>query len=327
MAISVFPAPAAASGSSATTFAATLTQLGTIYEHEQSFSTGVYTVTVTPSTTNARLTFVSGSTIITSQDTTSGSVSFNLATAATGVFIVGQTTGTVGAVVQIEKTADPLTSDDIGNGTLDTINVTSTYNQTGLLGVLVIGGGAGGARGYVVNPSLNYGQGGAGGRAGFINGGMVVTNGPTSVTVGAKGTGETRAAAGTAPGNSSFGNLIVANAASTLFANASGGPGTADTGSGNAGPSGGTSGVFFSWNGNGTTGGGGGGGGQYNNAGIGGGSGIGTGGNSGSNGARGNDGTGKGSGGGGGRGRRSNDDISMDAGSGADGVVYVLRGF
>jgi hypothetical protein len=322
MAISVFPVPSAASGSSATTFAATLAALGTVYDHTQSFSTGVYTVTVTPSTTNARLTFVTGDTIITTQETTSGTVSFNLSTEADGVFIVGQTTGTAGAVVQIEKTADPLTSDNIGNGTLDTINSTSTYNQTGLLAVLVVGGGAGGSK---VTPNYVCCQpGGAGGRAGFINGGMVVTNGPTSVTVGAKGVAEKVGVAGSEPGNSSFGNLITATSANILFANGNGGAGQYGTGS-----AGNSSGAFGTWNGSSTTGGGGGGNGQNNSTpSAGGGSGIGTGG-AGAAGTNATAGTGKGSGGGGGKhfqNYNSNDTRQYGA-DGADGVVYVMRGF
>jgi hypothetical protein len=320
MSISVFPAPVA--GSSATTFAATLAKLGTLYEHNQAFSTGVYTVTVTPSTTNARLNFVTGDTIITTQETTNGTVSFNLGTEATGVYIVGQTTGTVGAVVQIEKTADPLTSEEFGSGTLDTINSTSTYNHTGLLAVLVIGGGAGGAK---VTPSFVCClPGGAGGRAGFINGGLVFTNTPTAVTVGAKGIAEKIGVSGSAPGNSSFGNLITATSANALFGNGNGGAGNYGIGgSGNA------SGIFSTWNGNSTTGGGGGGNGNPSNpGGVGAGSGIGTGG-SGSGNLAATAGTGKGSGGGGGRHFQTNtsNDPRQDGADGADGVVYVLRGF
>jgi len=324
MAISVFPAAAATGGGGVNAFAATITSVGTVYENANNFDTGVYTISVNPTSTNARLTFSTGSTIITTVDTTSGTVGLNLQTAATRVFISTATGGTPGAIVTISKTANALVPDDIGNGTLDTINATGQYNQTGFLGVLVVGGGAGGNRGYA--GGNGYGQGGSGGRAGFINGGMVQTNTATTVTVGAKGIGETRSAAGVAPNNSSFGNLITANAASNLFANGNGGNAGPSNGLGTGG-AGGTSGTFSSWNGNSTTGGGGGGGGQYYAVANGGGSGIGTGGSSAPNGAKGGNGTGKGSGGGGGRGRRNTEDIVNDAGDGADGVVYVMRGF
>jgi hypothetical protein len=319
MAISVFPAPVAG-GSSSSAFAMTLSSLGTCFEADVALDTGIYTASVSPTTTNAQIVIASDSSIISTQTTTSGTVAFNLATPATKVFITGAVTGTVGAVVTITKTADSLSPDDIGNGTLDTINTSGQYNQTGLLGVLVYGGGAGGYLGNIGNYNAT---GGGGGRAGFINGGMVFTNGPTAVSVGAAGIAANINVAAQAPGNSSFGNLVVANSASNIFTNGNGAPGQRyGSANGNA------SGVFSSWNGNATTGGGGGGNNNSSGSGnLGAGSGIGTGGNTGGGG--GNAATGKASGGGGGMASvwGQNTAPKLEGGDGAPGVVYVMRGF
>lgn len=320
MAFSQFPAPAAG-GAASSSFAATLSAMSTVFEHEQAFESGVYTVNITPSTTQAKLTFVSATTQITTQTTLLGTVSFNLSTPATAVYIFGITGGTIGAVVNVEKTADALTSSDIGNGTLDTVSTTSTYNHTGALGVLVIGGGAGGQRGGSTN-------GGNGGRAGFINGDVVVTNAATTITVGAAGVGQTPNAAAILPTNSSFGNLVTCTAASNIFTNGNGA--TALTGDNHDRTAGNVSGVFKSWNTNSTTGGGGSGGGsnQLNhNLGGGAGSGIGTGSfhpgpmNSSPTAA-----TGFGAGGCGASGGNGNELARFTSG-GTGGVVYVLRGF
>jgi hypothetical protein len=318
MAIQVFPAPAAAQ-----TFppiAIELTAMTTIYKTVQNFIPGIYSVNVAPATTNVRLQFATNDTIITTQTTSSGTISFTLTTAATVVYAAGITGGTPGAVVNIEKTADALTSTDIGNGTLDTINTTSTYNQTGLLGILVLGGGAGGNRSGGPNNA-----GGNGGRAGYINGDMLFVNNATTVTIGAGGIGQTANAAAIAPTNSSFGNLVTANTDSSTYPTGNGGGGGVLTGE--AGGNGQPSITFPSWNGNSTTGGGSGGNGVNNNeTRTGGGSGIGTGGSSG---ATANStpvaATGKAAGGWGAR--AGSGDIRNLGGDGTNGVVYVLRGF
>lgn len=325
MAISVFPAPTSASGgSSVSAFAATIPTVQTTYEHVNNFETGVYTISVAPSSTNAKITFHSNNAFITSVSTTSGTVSLQLSTAATKAYITTRAGGSTNAIVTISKTANVLSPDDIGSGTLDTITTTGNYNQTGLLGVLVIGGGAGGSMAF-----SNGNEGGAGGRAGFINGDVVFTNSPTLVTIGAGGAGQTWNTDGRTPGNSSFGNLVTANSANNQeFANGNGNAGTQqDSLPGNS------SAVFPSFNGNATTGGGG--AGNSQNHGVfplGGGSGIGTGGTGGSNAVGGKDATGRGAGGGGGRGvyRSSTNGANLNiinGGNGSAGVVYVLRGF
>jgi hypothetical protein len=334
MAISVFPAPEA-SGGGVSAFAAAIPALSTTYEHIQNFEAGVYSVSVAPTSTNAALSFVNATSLLNNVTTTSGIVSFTMASPATRVFITLAPGGTAGAIVTINKTANPLSPDDVGNGTIDTINATGTYNQTGLLGVLLVGGGAAGERGPTGADNVYSSR--PGGRAGFINAGFVVANAPTTVTVGAKGVAaNTNNESIVDPTNSSFGNLLTANAANNVFTNGNGGSG----GDGNnSGASGNASSIFASWNGNSTTGGGGGAGSRKGNSpGTGGGSGIGTGGT----GARGTgyytnyranvastNATGKGAGGGGGSYVTSAglNDVGRFGGDGSDGVVYVVRGF
>lgn len=328
MGIAQFPAPDTAAGASA--FAATLPVAETTYLNTQAFETGVYTVSVTPSTTQVSFSFVDASSTLVTGQTTSGTASFQLATPATGVYLTTITASVTDTVVSIEKTADALAPDDIGNGTLDTITATGTYNTTGLLAVLVIGGGAAGGRG--IAGAFNQGAGNAGGRAGFINAGFVYSNTAQTVTVGAKGVAATtNTDSSTSPTNSSFGNLVTATQSSPIWTNAN----TANT----------TTRKFASWNGNSTTGAGGNGS-FYTGAGNGdlkngGGSGIGTGGNGGGNADFGgtetnanpttaaNAGTGYGAGGGGGSnaGNNAPNAVGKFGKSGSDGVVYVLRGW
>lgn len=337
MAFSQFPAPAAAGGGGVSAFAVGIPALNTTFEHIQNFEAGVYSISIAPTSTNAALTFINATSLLNNVTTTSGIVSFTMASPATRVYITLAAGGTAGAIVTINKTANPLSPDDIGNGTVDTINATSTYNQTGLLGVLLIGGGAAGERGptggqndYVSRP---------GGRAGFINAGFVQTTSPTTITVGAKGIAATSNNTNiVAPTNSSFGNLLTATANNNVFTNGNGGGGGQSNNVPAAGGNAST--IFLSWgNANSTTGGGGGGGHRSGSApGAGAGSGIGTGGT----GARGFGGyqsfvanqaatsaTGKGAGGGGGcyvRNAQPND-VGRFGGDGSDGVVFIVRGF
>lgn len=328
MSISVFPAPTAAASSNA--FAAELAAKNTTYEHINNFEPGVYTVTCAPTSSNVSVSFVNATSVLSNVSTTSGTVSITLTSTATKVYLtLFNSASTLPTIVTITKTASILTPDDIGNGTLDTINATGTYNQTGTLAVLAIGGGMHGTLGN----ASNY-RGEDGGRAGFINGGVVVTNTATTVTVGAKGVARNSAnGSDVAATNSSFGNLITTNAASNAWVNGNGGAGGYAN---NVQPTvGNASQAFFSWNGNSTTGGGGGGSSIQitNTFRAGGGSGIGTGGtgggNTGGNAATtaGTDATGKGAGGGGGGGTRDANATGRLAGDGSDGVIYVLRGF
>jgi hypothetical protein len=336
MPISQIPAPAAASAGQGA-FAATIAATQTTYEQEATFEAGIYTITVAPATTNCEVVFVSETAVLFSAKTTSGTVSGQIGSAATRVFITTLAGGSANAIVTIEKSASILTADDIGNGTLDTVNTTGTYNQTGLLSVLAIGGGHAGTKGTTAN---NYGGGGTGGAAGGVALGMVWNNGATTVTIGAKGTAATSNNTNLVePNASSFGNAVVSST-NSLFYVSGAGNGTGDEqGGNNVGTAGNT---FVSFNGNSTNGGGGGGWGtrRGGSAGrVGGGSGIGTGGTSAPAGSgngnnsnpttAANAATGKGAGGGAGSAASTAAPNAVGAfgADGSDGVVYILRGF
>jgi hypothetical protein len=342
MAIEIFPVPAAASGASDTAFAAVIPALQTTYEHDNEFTAGIYDIEIVPTSTNAKLTFVDASSILLVTNTTNGIVTIQLNSLATKVFITTLAGGTVDAVVKINKTAGILFPEDIGSGTLDTITTTSTYNHTGLLSVLAFGGGAAGQKG-------NAGEATAvsGGHAGGVAFGMVYTNSPTSITVGAAGLAANSNNTNLSlPGTSSFGNLLTSSTNDFFWAGNGGNPGSQNS----SATAGSASRAFLSFNGNSTTGGGGGGNcrGQNGNffAGStsGAGSGIGTGGASAPTGAtagtggastdhnpstRGASGTGYASGGGAGImvGNSFPNAAGRFGGDGAPGVVYVLRGF
>lgn len=334
MAITIIPAPAEGGGDTA--FAATLTAMATTYEHIQGFESGIYDVAVVPTTTNVQVLFIDATSVIASANTTSGLVSVQLNSQATRVYVTGLEGGTAGAIVKITKVAAILTPDDIGNGTLDTINTTGTYNQTGRLSVLAFGGGSAGGAG-----GIGYGGGGQGGASGGVALGVVYNNAPVTVTVGAGGVAATSNNTNiVAPNQSSFGNLLTSSTNHFFYQSGAGG----GAGGNYGGSAGGTSRIFSSFNGNSTTGGGGGGGsvrpyGQaHGGSRSGGGSGIGTGGSSGGfsgNGANANPstpgtaGTGKASGGGAGNATGNNNPNAAGrfGGNGANGVVYVLRGW
>jgi hypothetical protein len=300
MASSVFPIASASTGpnSWAFTCAAALTK----YKPSQAFAAGVYTMTTSPNTSQATVTFYNATSIIYETTTTSGTVTFNLGTAATGIYL-STNTGT-DVVVSIALTSNSLTGTSL-SGTLDTITSTSTYNQTGQLYVVAYGGGGSGGCGY-----NNDGNGGGGGGGAGPQGGLVYTNSATSITIGAEGAGRGQnQQTGIAGGSTTFGNLFTSSGggAGALRANSAGG---ATFTANHPSVQSGTNGDGGSGNGNYGTG-------------NGGGSGVGTGGNGGNGNGSGNAATGYAAGGGGG-GRQS---PGGGSGSGSPGVVYVLRGF
>jgi hypothetical protein len=336
MAISQFPAAAAAGGAEDVAFASKVPLVMKTYEHDVELDAGVYDVAVSLST-EAHIVFLSDSAVILTLTTSGGVASGQLDTAATKLFITTRTGGTADAIVKLTKTAAIINPSDVGAGTLDTINTTGTYNQTGYLSILAFGGGAAGEKG-----GSQYSSGGAGGASGAVVFGSVVSNTAQTVTVGAKGTAATSNNTNiVAPTNSSFGNLLTAT--NNFFYIAGGGRGYNDVEAGTVDAcQGAASRAFLSFNSNSTTGGGGGGRGNRTNqnGGVGAGSGIGTGGTGGpSNGGdspnnanpstKGTAGTGKASGGGGGAATGSSfpNAAGRFGGDGADGVVYILRGF
>jgi len=334
MAFSQFPAPAAG-GAEEAAFAATIPALQTTFEQVQDIPSGIYSIDVSPVTTQAQLVFVDATSILATVTTTLGLVAVQLNSPATKVYITTLAGGTVDAIVTMTKTAAILTPDDIGNGTLDTITTTGAYNETGLLSVLAFGGGAAGAKGGIGSGS----SGGAGGASGGIVLGFVYNNGATTVTVGAKGTAAISNNTNiTAPTESSFGNLLTSATSGLFYVSGAGNGGPSTYQAGNVGTA---SRTFTSFNTTSTTGGGGGGnaGAMSGGALAGGGSGIGTGGSGAPGGGgsqntcnpttAGTAGTGKASGGGGGAttGNGLPDAAGRFGGDGADGVVYILRGF
>jgi hypothetical protein len=318
MAINVFPAP---STSSVTAQAVSITTANVPKQIVQTFAAGVYQISVSPSSSTAIVQFTSGSTWIGQTTTSSGTINYNLATAADTIYVQSNNAGDV---VTVNLTASVPVTPAI-SGTLDTITTSGTYNQTGKLWVLAIGGGGGGG-----GSRTNYGNGGSGGCSGAMAMYYGNVSGSTTVTIGAGGTaGPINTGAG-AGGTTSFGTYAVA-----IGGNGGSDP-SGQVGATATGTSSGTV-VIPSADGyeqpnpfrgikNGTTGAGGqgrGGGGNGNPT-NGYGSGIGSGGNSVVSTAGGNA-TGYGAGGGGGSGNGGN--ISTPGGAGAPGVVYVLRGF
>ena len=152
---------------------------GTKHKLTGTFKSGVYTISCTTSTI-ATVTFQVGS-VFTNAATSSGTVTFNLASDADAVY-VSINTGT-DIVVSITKTAESIPGAAL-SGTLDTITSTGTYSTTGSLYVVCIGGGAGGGQGQ----SSNSYPGGGGGSGG-IDSGFVYTTSSTAVTVGAVAAG------------------------------------------------------------------------------------------------------------------------------------------
>jgi hypothetical protein len=311
MAISVYPIASTSTGPDA--YAVTVPNSTQKYKLTQAFAPGVYSIVTSPTSSQATVNFFNATSITPNSVTVSGTVSYNLGTAANGVY-VSIDTGT-NVVVSITLVANSLTGTTL-SGTLDTISATGNYNTTGQLYVLALGGG-GGAGGGDGN------AGGGGGGAGFQTSGIIYANAATAVTIGAGGNGGAGNANGNAGGTTTFGANITAvgaNGGSSAFGGGSGGNGSASGGNSNynASNTGGASAVIASAVTTGTTGGG---GGNSTNAGgkAGGGSGIGTGG-AGSASNPGAAGTGFASGGGAGG-------QSSTGGAGRPGVVYVLRGF
>ena len=327
MASSVFPAPSAAATEPA--YVTAIPVALRTYQHTVALTAGIYDIDITPTSTNAQLVFVDSTSVLVNATTSSGVVRVTLSTPSTKFFVTTLAGATANASLKITKVAAPLTPGDVGNGTMDTVNTTGTYNQTGLLTVLALGGGAAGAKG------INQYNSGPGGAPGAIVYGVVQNNAAVTITVGAKGTAATSNNTNiTTPTNSSFGNLLT-----TTNSSFTAGAGGTTAGMYSAGIAGNVTSTFISFNGNSTTGGGGSGANGGSAAGGGAGSGIGTGGTGGSGGVnsvansnpttKGGAATGKAAGGGGGAASGNNfpNAVGRFGGDGSDGVVYVLRGF
>jgi hypothetical protein len=331
MVLQIFPEPTSSSlNADSYTVPAALRR----YKVVKNFDAAVYTITTSPTSSQATVIFQGASTLP-STTTVSGAITYNLSVAATGAYIYIDTGTDI--VVTINKVAAALSGAEM-SGTLDTITSTGTYNQTGLLYVLAVGGGSGGGGSY---SGASWSYGGGGGAASVPVGGMVYVNAPTSVTIGAQGLGAASyASEGNAGGTTNFGNLFSSTGGVAV--------GYAGNGAGGGGRSGGQPGENSQGAGNATAishptvinGSNGGGGAGYtssgngvNVGGSGAGSGIGTGGTGG--GYSGNamtvgsaaTGYGAGGGGGGSKGYTPSPYGGVGGGHGSPGVVYVLRGF
>lgn len=310
----------------------------------KTYTAGAYKLEVTPTTSTATL-YLSNNVSV---STVNGTVTFYIASDETNPMLLVPTGS--GITVVITKVGSVISALSL-SGTLDTLTNTQTYNQTGQLYVLAVGGGGGGGAGRT-----NYGGGGGGG-AGQVVAGILNVNTSTSVTIGAAGNGGVSGnGAGGNAGTTNFGNYLTAyggfgDSSSNLTQGGGSGPGgsggyTRNTANSQTLTGGQSTGGDLYKNGNvidnpalavksGTNGGGGAGSNnnQYYtgiNAGTGAGSGIGTGGNGGNNTTNtnnaGNAATGYGAGGGGGAVKDNGTDYTA-GGAGSPGVVYVLRGF
>jgi hypothetical protein len=303
MAISVFPVPVTVTGEKALSI--TATSANTLYQGTVSITPGLYRITCT-STTIASVSFFNGSGLIGTATTASGTVDFNLSTAATKVTASTNTGSSI--TIAINFLSYPIVSSL--SGTLTTITSSGTYSTLGNAYVVAVGGGGGGGSYGGNSPGLPGYTGGGGGGSGGVTGGIFTITSPVTVTIGDGGAGNANG------GTTTFLSLTATGGTTGALGGGStngagGAAGTPNGGAGGAGGGGGgtpgsASGASpYPFVKSGTTGGGG--GGYYNGVSAGGGSGIGTG-----------NGTGYGAGGhGGGPG---------GPGAGTGGVVYVLGG-
>jgi hypothetical protein len=218
MAISVFPAASASSGTTPN-FAQTFTadSANTIYLATASLSVGTYTITCVSSTI-ARVTFLNGNAEIVTANTASGTVTVNLATPATGISYLTNTGTSV--VISITLTGSPITA-TAPSGTLETITTSQTpYTRTGKAYVVVVGAGGNGGGG-----SANGGYSGGGGGSGGVSSSYMQLTGNINIVIGAISATNVRGSGGA----TSIGALTVNG----------GGPGDTQNGGGSAGSPGG----------------------------------------------------------------------------------------
>ena len=139
MAITVYPVTSTAAGTNLTATVMSAATANTAYSGTVSLVPGVYTITCT-STVTTYMDFFNGSTPITTSGsvyTTSGTVAINLATAPTK--IVFWTTSGTNTTITLTETGTPVATTAV-SGTLDTLTTSGTYNQTGSLYVIAVGG-------------------------------------------------------------------------------------------------------------------------------------------------------------------------------------------
>lgn len=326
MAFSVFPDPVI---STTTSWSGTATAPNTAYRATLTINPGVYRVSCV-STTIATVEFLSGTTLVGTARTSSGTIDINISSNITDVQFYTNTGSNI--IIQIQFLASQLAPSTI-TGTVDTLSTSGTYTTTstsGLAYVACVGGGGGGGASM---PAGTWRPAGGGGGSGGITVALVPLTGSINYTIGANGVGgATSQAAGTSGGTTTFSTCVAAgggggggavNSGSGIggaggVAGAGGGNGGEGIGQGNNGGVGAASTpLVTSFIKTGTTGGGGGGSNDTVSGGGGNGA-IGTGG-SGGGGATATAGTGFGSGGGGGAWNNN------PGRNGTSGVIYVFR--
>lgn len=309
MAISVFPAPVV---STLNASAITAVSANTLYQGFVNLDPAIYSVTCTNGVRTNIEFYSNATTIIAQAQITTGTQSFNIATAVDRVRV--WTTSGTDQVIQITKTAAALSNVSLSS-TLDTVTTlgSSTYTGTSTSGfgyAVLVGGGGGGGTSNTEPLQRGGGGGGICGKLVQLTGSMTVvigaggasnSNGGNSTFAGMTAGGGTTGLNGTAGGTATGGTLNVTG-------------GTGGERQGNGAASIGTY-TFVTSNAGGTGGGGGAnGGGATTTGGVGG---ISTGGGSISGGQTTSAATGYGGGGGSGG--------TATSGAGTQGVLYVLR--
>jgi hypothetical protein len=217
------------------TKAGTAATANVLYTAVSSIPAGIYSINCV-STTVARVELYNGTTLVTSQVTTSGTVSFNLGTDCTSIRFWTDTGTDV--VVSLQYVASPFSVSSF-SGTLDTITSSTTYTQTGKAYAILVGGGGGGSAGQ-----SGAGGGGGGGSGGVLSTGVIDLTGSMAITVGTGGNGaNSSTAVGNAGNATTFAGFTAngggaANASTGGGNNNAGGGGAAGTPGGGAGGSG-----------------------------------------------------------------------------------------
>jgi hypothetical protein len=234
MAASVFPVPVSSFNPIAA-FQFTAATANTLYGALYNTVPGIYTVSCVSSTVTT-VEFYSGSTLVLTAVTSSGTVSVNLGSTTDRIRLFTNTGTNI--VVTITQTANVLVNNI--SAVLDTISTvgSSTYTGTSASGfghAVLVGGGGGGA-GYWVNPA----SGGGGGGACYK---IVALTGSMPVTIGAGGTSGPLSTAGGGGGTSTFAGMTATGGGgggATTSPGGSGGTGTGGT-TNSTGNNGGTS--------------------------------------------------------------------------------------
>jgi hypothetical protein len=174
MAIEIFPVPVTASSINASSITATSPH--NLYQGLVNLEPAIYTITCINSTIAKIQLFSGDSTLVTTTETISGTVTINLGTAVDRVRVWTDTGSSV--VVTFTKVAAALSNI---TGTIDVVTSTGTYTGTSTSGygyaVLVGGGGGGGGNQWNRGGASSGGSGGVCSKYVQLTGSMAVTIG------------------------------------------------------------------------------------------------------------------------------------------------------